>query len=148
MKYLLIALLLVGCTDAVTQNNPVRPSVPVYHVRIAPFAEKFPGTYVIEFTNDNWRTTQMIFEYFDLSGQYDVMTVWQEKIFQRDNACVNATNYARRFTTYQSCIDNNNRSYKQYLDANKWYAAHPKPKEPKEVVPPAPPECSINKNIY
>lgn len=108
-----------------------------YHIRVECFTENEDAryqSYAIYFTADNWHTKQTINTTFDCSSEDTPVDVYHDVyIFvEMDTAEQQAIEYAKRFKSYQQCINYNEAILKKYHQLLTYRKAHP---IPKPIVP-------------
>lgn len=123
-------------------DTAVLVDTPIFHIKVVAFMS---DDYCIHFTNDNWKTTEDIYEMFDLTeGEQPVHVVWQTKLFNPlSGGCEGAVTFARQFKTYKLCADNNTNTFNAANRLKQYYLLNPPP-ERKKIAP----TCNTETNIY
>lgn len=141
MKPLILALLLMGSLSVKAQ----------YHVRV----ECFGGVksdpdyqyYIIRFTNDNWKTSSIIMDAFDISDTMEKLNVChQPKLFTSlYTSKQDAISFAKELTSFKKCVAYNKSILDRYNRLVIYRRLHPiKPK----FIPKSKRNCCKLTQIY
>lgn len=124
MKISILFSLLILFLFSTCQTINSRPD---FHLKVELLDNNIPGgLYEIEFTNNNWTTTEYIMDTRDLSDE-DVgnWVPFIKKMFMFENACKEAIEFAKQFDTYEKAHQYNQKMEKLYNNLINYRNEHP-----------------------
>lgn len=134
MKYILIPILtlfvsIIAIIYILSKNkndnkiSTVKPLPNVFHIRVIYNAAPYADHYRIEFTNNNYLTTDVIKEVFEYKGSPATHQIFNTcKTFKDKDEAIEL---AKALNTYQKCVEYNNDVEDKYHQLMEYRKANP-----------------------